>query len=158
MNGRSQVWRWTVGIVGPVAVMAATSGCALAGVGVEPLSQPVRLSQLVGHWTADSRCPHTTMDLAADGSGRVRRFPIDDAPDLLQVTRTATGPVSWRQDPGLAGTDIPASVQLTLGTDGYALDYGRDGHGFVLVATVGDPDDGVACVYHRSPAQPTGGR
>jgi hypothetical protein len=119
-------------------------------VGVEPLSRPVRTSQLVGHWTADSRCPRTTMDLAADGTGRVQRFPVDADPVALRITRTDTGTIKWRQDPGLGNADLPASVSLWSPLQGYELDYGRDDHGFVLVATVGDPDDGVACVYHRT--------
>lgn len=152
MTGGIRSARWALRFAGLVAVSAATTGCALAGMGIEPLSQPVRTSQLVGHWTADSRCPHTTMDLTADGTGRVQRFPTDVSPGGLDVGSTVSGPVHWEQEPGLGTADFPASVSIDSGSQGYELDYGRDDHGFVLVATVGDPDDGVACVYHRTVA------
>jgi hypothetical protein len=150
MTGGSGAVRRALGCAGLVAASAATTGCALAGVGVEPLSQPVERGRLVGHWTADSRCPHTTMDLAADGTGRVQRFPTDADADTLKVTRTDTGPVRWRQEPGLGTSDFPAGLSLDSGAQSYELDYGRDNRGFVLVATVGDPDNGIACVYHRT--------
>ncbi|SEM40067.1 hypothetical protein [Streptacidiphilus jiangxiensis] len=148
-QNKNLAW-WAFRLAVPVAAAAATAGCALAGMGVEPLDRPVSTSLLVGHWTADSRCPHTTLDLATDLTGRVQRFPVDESADGLHVGRTVSGTVHWSQDPGLGSADIPATAVIELGTQGYALDYGRDEHGFVLVATVGDPDDGVACVYHRT--------
>lgn len=138
---------WALRLAVPVAAAAATTGCALAGVGVEPLSQPVPASLLVGHWTADSRCPRTTLDLAADLTGHAQRFPVDTSADGLGVGRTLSGGIRWYQGP--ASPAGPGMAFVEFGPQGYPLDYGRDDHGLVLVATVGDPDDGVACVYHR---------
>ncbi|WP_042390386.1 hypothetical protein [Streptacidiphilus melanogenes] len=152
MKGNKSLAWWALRVTVPLAAAASTTGCALAGVGVEPLDRPVLASLLVGHWTADSGCPRTTLDLAADLTGRVQRFPVDVSADALDVGRTVSGAVHWHQDPGLGNADIPATAVIELGTQGYALDYGRDHHGFVLVATVGDPDDCVACVYHRTRA------
>jgi hypothetical protein len=132
-------------------VAAALLGCALltGGCALDPgypeYTKPLTDSQLIGHWVSTCKA---VLNVNPDHTLTATGLPTGDDPVKRTIIGNISGHGTWSIQPAFGDT-IPQAMQITVGDQGDALVPAINNGSLLLVDTLGDPDDGIACNFSR---------